>query len=119
MQKEKRCILLLQLATFQIQGLWVTMAENILRDDATPTSLCHPIITTSVHFERTQRRLKETQRVCSLTRSASEPTQSQLRLDAEDSNIHSSDLLLSKEDEASAAGEAEVRHMFSAHEFRC
>jgi len=75
--------------------------------------------------ERTQTRLQETQRVCTLTRSASEPTQSQLRLDAatvaspEDSNIHISDLLLSKEDEASAAGEADLRHTFAAHEFRC
>ena len=56
------------------------MTENILSDDATPTSLCHPIITTSVHFELTQRRLNETQGVFSLTRSVSEPTQSQLRL---------------------------------------
>jgi hypothetical protein len=105
----------LQLETFKIQGLCVgnKMAE-ILCDDATPTSPCHSIIATIVDFERIQRRLKESQGVCSLTWSASEPTQSQLRLDAgtvDDSNIHSSDLLLSNEDEASAAGEAVQKQM--------
>ena len=65
--------------------------SEILCDDNTPTSPCHSIT-------------------------------SQLSLDAgtdEDSNKHSRDLLLSKEDEASAAGEADVRHTFPAHEFRC
>ena len=89
--------------------------SEILCDDVTPTSPCHSITTTTVHFERNQRRLKDAQGV-------SEPNQSQLSLDAgtvEDSNKHSRDLLLSKEDEASAAGEPDVRHTFPAHEFRC